>query len=59
MYVRLLAVVLLYGAAVHVGNMLGLTGTPWLQTPRLHRAMDVVLLVFDLVVAAGLWMKRP
>ena len=58
-YVRVLAVVLLYGAAMHVGNMLGLSGTPWSQTPRLFRAMDVVLLVFDLVVAAGLWIRKP
>ena len=44
---------------MHVGNMLGLTGTPWSQTPRLFRSMDVVLLVFDLVVAAGLWIRKP
>lgn len=58
-YVRALAVILLYGAAMHVGNMLGLTGRPWIETPLLHRVMDVVLLSFNIVVAAGLWLRKP
>ena len=57
-YVRVLAVVLVYGAVMHVGNMLGLTGKPWMQTPLLFRVMDVVLLVFNLAVAVGLWLRH-
>lgn len=58
-YLRVLAAILIYGASVHVGNMLGLTGTAWGDTPVLWRVMDVVLLVFNAVVAVGLWLKRP
>ena len=54
-YAKLVAVVLAYGATVHIGNMLGLTGTPWLATPLLWRAMDMALLIFDLVAAVSLW----
>lgn len=48
-------VVLLYGATVHIGNMAGLTGTPWLSTPLLWRSMDVALLAFNVVAAIALW----
>lgn len=57
-YAKLLALVLGYGATVHVGNMLGLTGTPWLTTPLLWRAMDVALLLFNVVTGIGLWLGR-
>lgn len=36
-YTKVIAIALLYGATVHVGNILGLTGTPWLATPLLWR----------------------
>ncbi len=32
-YTKIIAIALLYGATVHVGNIYGLTGTPWLNTP--------------------------
>ena len=54
-YTKVVAIVLLYGATVHISNMLGLTGTPWLATPLLWRGMDVLLLIFDLVTAIALW----
>ncbi|MDJ1183745.1 hypothetical protein [Roseofilum casamattae] len=54
-YAKFLAFVLLYGATVHIGNIAGLTGTPWLSTPLLWQGMDVVLLIFDLVAAIALW----
>ncbi|MEO0704506.1 MAG: hypothetical protein AAF050_02450 [Cyanobacteria bacterium J06649_5] len=54
-YAKLMAVVLAYGATVHLGNMAGLTGTPWLSTPLLWRCMDVALLIFDVVAAVSLW----
>lgn len=56
-YAKLIAIFLAYGATVHVGNMIGLSGTPWLSTPVLWRCMDVVLLVFDVVAAVALWKK--
>ncbi len=54
-YAKIMAAVLLYGATVHIGNMAGLTGTPWLKTPLLWRCMDVALLIFDLTAAIALW----
>ncbi len=42
-YLRVLAAIFAYGGLVHIGNMLGLPGTPWTQTPVLWRIMDVVL----------------
>ncbi|MEL7054086.1 MAG: hypothetical protein AAFV85_03045 [Cyanobacteria bacterium J06634_6] len=43
------------GATVHISNIAGLSGTPWLATPLLWRCMDIALLVFDLVAAVSLW----
>ena len=54
-YAKFLALVLVYGATVHIGNIAGLTGTPWLSTPLLWRSLDITLLIFDVVTAAGLW----
>jgi hypothetical protein len=54
-YARVMALVLLYGATVHIGNIAGLTGTPWLSTPLLWRGLDVALLVFDVSAAVALW----
>ena len=57
-YVRLIAIALLYGATVHIGNILGFTGTPWGETPLLWRSLDIILLVFNIVTAIGLWWHR-
>lgn len=54
-YTKFLALVLFYGATIHVGNMAGFTGTAWFSTPLLWRGMDVMLLVFDVVTAISLW----
>ena len=54
-YAKLMALFLLYGATVHIGNMAGLSGMPWLSTPLLWRSMDVALLMFDVVSAIALW----
>lgn len=54
-YTKLIAIALLYGATVHISNMLGLTGTSWLSTPIVWRTMDILLLIFDLITAIALW----
>ncbi|MEM8639064.1 MAG: hypothetical protein AAGG51_09645 [Cyanobacteria bacterium P01_G01_bin.54] len=54
-YAKFMALVLLYGATVHISNILGLTGTPWLETPLLWRSLDLLLLLFDGTVAIALW----
>ena len=47
------------GALVHVFNILGKGKGPWAEFPMLWRAMDLVLLVFNLVVAVGLTFRQP
>ena len=54
-YAKLMALFLAYGAAVHISNIAGFSGTPWLSTPLLWRAMDVALLVFNTIAAISLW----
>ncbi|MGK7892602.1 MAG: hypothetical protein AB4372_02850 [Xenococcus sp. (in: cyanobacteria)] len=54
-YTKIIAIALLYGTLVHIGNILGLTGTAWLSTPVLWRSMDILLLIFDLIIAVALW----
>ena len=54
-YAKFIALVLLYGATVHVGNIAGLNGQPWLSTPLLWRGMDVALLLFNGIAAIALW----
>lgn len=57
-YTKFLAIVLFYGATVHIGNIAGLTGTPWLSTPLLWRSLDIALLIFNVVSAIALWQGR-
>ncbi|MEM9163985.1 MAG: hypothetical protein AAGC54_13070 [Cyanobacteria bacterium P01_F01_bin.4] len=59
LYLRIVACILAYGALMHIGNMLGWSGTPWLQTPLHWRIMDGVLLAFNAIAAVGLWRRRP
>ena len=42
---------MLYGATVHISNIAGLTGIPWLSTPLLWQGMDVTWLMFQVVWA--------
>jgi len=43
-----------YGALVHVLNMLSLTGFDWMQAPVKWQVLDVVYLILDVTVVAGL-----
>ena len=47
----------LYGAAVHVANMVSATGFDWPSAPRKWQVLDVVYLALDLLVAGGLWRR--
>lgn len=46
-----------YGAAVHVMNMLSLTGFDWASSPIKWRVLDWVYLLMDVSVAIGLVLK--
>ncbi len=54
-YAKFIAIILVYGATVHVGNILGWSGVLWSETPLLWRVMDVLLLIFNGVASVGLW----
>ncbi len=43
----------LYGASVHVLNMLSLSGFDWLTAPLKWRVLDVAYLILDLLVVVG------
>ena len=43
-----------YGAVVHVLNMLSLSGFDWQSAPLKWQALDIVYLILDVVVVAGL-----
>ena len=58
-YAKIMALVLLYGATVHISNMAGFAGTPWLSTPLLWRGMDVALLIFNVTAAIALSEPSP
>ncbi len=49
-----LAAAYAYGAAVHVANMIGLSGFDWIEAPLKWQVLDVVYLVLDVIVVCGL-----
>ena len=52
--VWIVALFYLYGAAVHVFNILGLSGFDWQASPVKWQILDIAYLAIDLVVVAGL-----
>ena len=50
----IIALFYLYGAAVHVFNILGLSGFDWRAAPLKWQLLDIVYLVIDLLVVVGL-----
>lgn len=56
-YLRVLAVVLGYGAIVHIANILGFGEKPWLDGPLSWRIGDLVYGPLNISAAVGLWMR--
>ena len=52
--VLIIAAFYAYGAAVHVMNMLSLTGFDWATSPVKWQVLDWVYLLLDVIVAVGL-----
>ena len=50
----IIALFYLYGAAVHVFNILGLSGFDWRTAPLKWQVLDIVYLIIDLLVVTGL-----
>ena len=46
-----------YGALVHVANMLSMTGFDWSSAPLKWQVLDIVYLVIDVIVVAGLLLR--
>jgi hypothetical protein len=46
-----------YGAAVHVFNILGLSGFDWSEAPLKWQALDLIYLALDLIVAVGFFLR--
>jgi len=57
-FLKVLSVFLLLGAASHLGSILGIGGTPWVARPLLFRIADSVMLPLNLIMAWGLWKAR-
>ena len=59
-YLRILSVLSAFSALAHIGSTFGFVSNPWGGeiTLPMH-ILDVVLLVFNIVVAIGLWLKKP
>ena len=53
-----IALLFAYGAVVHGFNMAGASGFVWADAPLKWQALDVVYLLLDVAVAAGLLWRR-
>lgn len=56
-YLKILAIIMAYGASVHLSNILGLGGMPWKEMPLTWRVGDIVYGIIDTVTAITLWQK--
>jgi hypothetical protein len=57
-FLRAIAAIFALGAAVHALNIAGLTGFDWSSAPAKWQALDVVYLVVDAIVVAGVIARR-
>ena len=56
-YLRILAIIMAYGASVHIANLLGFGEMPWQEMPIAWKIGDFVYGLLDLVTAVGLWQR--
>ena len=56
-YLRILAIIIAYGALIHLLNLLGFGEMPWQKMPLTWRVGDVVYGLLDTITAIGLWQK--
>lgn len=57
-FLKILSVFLLLGAASHLGSILGVGGTPWSAKQLLFRIADSVMLPLNIIMALGLWRAK-
>lgn len=56
-YLRILAIIIAYGASVHFANLIGFGETPWREAPIAWKVGDVVYALIDTLTAIGLWRR--
>ena len=58
LFMRAMALVYVYGAAVHVMNIAGVSGFDWFAAPLKWQVLDIVYLVVDAAVVIGVMARR-
>lgn len=56
-YLRILALLYLYGAIVHYANLLGFGEMPFTQEPLSWQIADISYAILDTLTLIGLWLK--
>ena len=56
-YLRILAIIIAYGALVHLTNLIGLGEMLWSEMPLTWRVGDIAYGLLDTVTAIGLWQR--
>ena len=56
-YLRILAIIIAYGASVHFANLMGLGEKPWSEAPITWQVGDVAYALIDTLTAIGLWRR--
>ena len=56
-YLRILSIIIAYGASVHWGNLMGFGEPPWSEAPITWKVGDVVYALIDTLTAIGLWQR--
>ena len=56
-YLKIIAVILAFGAVTHIGNMLGFGEKPFAQFPIAWKIGDVYFTILNVVAIIGLWKK--
>ncbi len=58
LFLRAMALVYVYGAAIHVMNIAGVSGFDWFAAPLKWQVLDIVYLVVDAAVVLGVMARR-
>lgn len=56
-YLRILTLLIAYGALVHVANLAGFGEMPWGEMPLTWKVGDIVYGIWDIAIVVGLWQK--
>ncbi len=56
-YLRILAIIMAYGALVHLSNLMGFGEMPWGEMPLTWRIGDIAYGLLDTVTAIALWKR--